>query len=146
VPGAAAFVRALRDLGFAVGVVSDGFEFCADRFVAELGLDFAEANVLEVCEGRVTGRICGSIIDRAGKAAALRRVAARFGVPMAQTVAVGDGANDIDMLEAAGLGIAFNGKAALRAAADGSVTQPHLDAVLFMLGISSTDVAAADRA
>jgi phosphoserine phosphatase len=88
------------------------------------------------------------VLDREGKADALREFAERFGVPMSQTVAVGDGANDIDMLELAGLGIAFNGKAALRAAADASVTQPFLDSVLFILGISGDEideVAALDR-
>jgi len=79
-------------------------------------------------------------VDRAGKASALERFAGEFGVPLSQAVAVGDGANDIDMLEAAGLGIAFNAKAALRAAADTSVNVPYLDSVLFVLGISREDI------
>jgi phosphoserine phosphatase len=88
----------------------------------------------------LTGRLIGPIVDRAGKAAALARFAEQFGVPLTQTVAVGDGANDIDMLEAAGLGVAFNAKSALRAAADASVNQPFLDTVLFILGISGNEV------
>jgi phosphoserine phosphatase len=139
-PGARTFVRTLRRVGYYVGVVSGGFTFVTDRFVAELGLDFAAANELEVVDGVVTGRIVGPIIDRAGKAAALEQFAERFGVPLSQTVAVGDGANDIDMLEVAGLGVAFNAKAALRAAADASVNLPYLDTVLFVLGISDEDV------
>jgi phosphoserine phosphatase len=83
---------------------------------------------------------------RCGKAAALRRVAERFGVPLAQTVAVGDGANDIDMLEVAGLGIAFNAKSALRAAADATLNVPFLDTVLFVLGIPREEIVAADEA
>jgi len=143
-PGARTLVRTLKRLGYAVGVVSGGFTALTDRFVAELGLDFAAANVLEVADGRLTGRVTGNVVDRAGKAAALRRFAEQFGVPLAQTVAIGDGANDIDMLRAAGLGIAFNAKAALRANAKVSVNQPFLDAVLYILGIPRSDIEAAD--
>lgn len=139
-PGARTFVRTLQRLGFHVGVVSGGFRVFTDRFVAELGLDFAAANDLEVVDGRLTGRLIDPIVDRAGKASALERFAGEFGVPLSQTVAVGDGANDIDMLEAAGLGIAFNAKAALRAAADTSVNVPYLDSVLFVLGISREEI------
>jgi len=143
-PGARTFVRTLKRLGYAVGVVSGGFTLFTDRFVSELGLDFAAANELEVIDGRLTGRVLGDIVDRAGKASALRRFAERFNVPLEQTVAIGDGANDIDMLKAAGLGIAFNGKAALRAAADTSLNLPYLDTVLFVLGISKEEIAEAN--
>lgn len=142
-PGARTFVRTLHRVGYHVGVVSGGFTFVTDRFVEELGLDFAAANRLEVVDGVLTGRLVGEIVDRPGKAAALRHFADSFGVPLEQTVAVGDGANDIDMLEAAGLGVAFNAKAALRAAADTAVNLPYLDTVLFMLGISGDEVAEA---
>jgi phosphoserine phosphatase len=142
-PGARTFVRTLRRLGFYVGVVSGGFSFVTERFRKELELDFAAANELEVVDGVVTGRLVGPILDRAGKASALREFAAQFGVPLAQTVAVGDGANDIDMIELAGLGVAFNAKSALRAAADTAVRLPYLDTVLFVLGISGEDVAEA---
>ena len=139
-PGARTFVRTLRRLGYHVGVVSGGFTFVTDRFVDELRLDFAAANKLEVVDGVVTGRLVGQLLDRAGKAQALRRFADQFDVPLAQTVAVGDGANDIDMLEAAGLGVAFNGNTVLRAAADTSVNVPYLDTILFVLGLSDEDV------
>jgi phosphoserine phosphatase len=139
-PGARTFVHTLRRLGFHVGVVSGGFTVFTDRFVAELDLDFAAANELEVADGRLTGRLVGEVVDRSGKAKALARFAEQFGVPLSQTVAVGDGANDIDMLDAAGLGIAFNAKAALRAAADTSVNVPYLDSVLFVLGISRDEI------
>jgi phosphoserine phosphatase len=139
-PGARTFVRTLRRLGFHVGVVSGGFTVFTDRFVAELGLEFAAANELEIVDGVVTGRVLGEIIDRPGKASALTRFAEQFGVPLTQTVAVGDGANDIDMLEVAGLGIAFNAKSALRAAADASLNLPYLDTVLFILGIPREEI------
>jgi phosphoserine phosphatase len=145
-PGARTLVRTLKRLGYAVGVVSGGFTALTDRFVAELQLDFAAANVLEVADGKLTGRVSGAVVDRAGKAAALRRFAADFGVPLAQTVAIGDGANDIDMLRTAGLGIAFNAKAALREKAEVAVNTPFLDAVLYVLGISRSEIEAADLA
>jgi phosphoserine phosphatase len=142
-PGARTFVRTLHRLGYHVGVVSGGFSFVTDRFEKELHLDFAAANELEVVDGVVTGRMLGPILDRAGKAEALTRFAEQFGVPLSQTVAVGDGANDIDMLEVAGLGVAFNAKSALRDAADTAVNLPYLDTVLFVLGISGDEVAEA---
>ncbi|MEP7020700.1 MAG: phosphoserine phosphatase SerB [Pseudonocardiales bacterium] len=143
-PGARTFVRTLRQLGCQVGVVSGGFTVFTDRFVAELGLDFAAANELEIVDGRVTGKVLGPIIDGPGKAAALLRFAKQSGVPLSQTVAVGDGANDIEMIEAAGLGIAFNAKSALRAAADTSLNLPFLDTVLFVLGIPREEIEEAD--
>jgi phosphoserine phosphatase len=145
-PGARTLVRTLKRLGFIVGLVSGGFTALTERFVHELDLDFAAANELEITDGRLTGRVVGPIVDRAGKATALRRYAAEFGVPLAQTVAIGDGANDIDMLRTAGLGIAFNAKAALRQSAEVSVNQPFLDAVLYILGISRSEIEAADLA
>ena len=109
---------------------------------AELGIDYVAANELEIAAGKLTGRLCGPVIDRAGKADALRRFAAEAGVPLSQTVAVGDGANDLDMIAAAGLGVAFNAKPVVRDAADTSLSVPYLDAILYLLGISSDDVAA----
>jgi len=143
-PGARTLVRTLKRLGYVVGIVSGGFTQMTDRFVSELGLDFSAANVLEVVDGRLTGRVVGEIVDRAGKARALTDFAAQFGVPLAQTVAIGDGANDIDMLRTAGLGVAFNAKAALRENAEVSVSHPFLDAVLYVLGISRSEIEAAD--
>ncbi len=102
------------------------------------------ANTLEIVDGKLTGRVVGEIIDRPGKATALRTFANEVGVPMEQTVAVGDGANDIDMLGAAGLGIAFNAKPALREVADTALSYPFLDAVLFILGVTRDEIEAAD--
>jgi phosphoserine phosphatase len=145
-PGARTTVRTLKRLGFRCGVVSGGFTRIIDRLVDDLGLDFAAANELEVKDGKLTGRVLGEVIDRAGKATALRRFANDYGIPLAQCVAVGDGANDIDMLAAAGMGVAFNAKPALREVADTALSHPYLDAVLFMLGITRAEVEAADAA
>jgi phosphoserine phosphatase len=143
-PGARTLIRTLRRLGYKCGIVSGGFTQFTDVLAADLDLDFAAANTLEIVGGQLTGQVTGPIIDRAGKATALRDFAARSGVPLDQTVAVGDGANDLDMIAAAGLGIAFNAKPAVRDAADASLSVPHLDAILHLLGISRDDVEAAD--
>jgi phosphoserine phosphatase len=143
-PGARTTIRTLRRLGYHVGVVSGGFRQVIQPLADDLMLDFVAANVLEVVDGKLTGRVVGDIIDRAGKAKALRDFASQAGVPMAQTVAVGDGANDIDMLSAAGLGIAFNAKPALREVADASLSHPYLDTVLFLLGVTRGEIEAAD--
>jgi phosphoserine phosphatase len=131
-------------LGFHCGVVSGGFRRIIEPLAKELALDYVAANELEIVDGTLTGRVLGPIIDRAGKAAALREFAEQAGVPMAQTVAVGDGANDIDMLAAAGLGVAFNAKPALREVADASLSHPYLDTVLFLLGVTRGEIEAAD--
>ncbi|EID55434.1 phosphoserine phosphatase SerB [Saccharomonospora xinjiangensis] len=145
-PGARTTVRTLKRLGFRCGVVSGGFSRIIDGLVTDLGLDFAVANELEIVDGRITGKVVGDIVDRAAKAEALKRYAAGYGIPLGQCVAVGDGANDIDMLTTAGMGIAFNAKPALREVADAAVSHPYLDAVLFMLGVTRAEVEAADVA
>jgi phosphoserine phosphatase len=145
-PGARTTVRTLKRLGFRCGIVSGGFSPIIARLVDELGFDFSAANDLEVVDGVLTGRVIGPIVDRLGKAEALRRFAESVGVPLAQCVAVGDGANDIDMISTAGLGIAFNAKPALREVADTALSHPYLDAVLFVLGVSRAEVEAADAA
>jgi phosphoserine phosphatase len=143
-PGARTLIRTLKRLGYRCGIVTGGFTQFTDWLMVELGLDFAEANTLDIADGKLTGRVIGPVVDRAGKERALRRFAAEAGVPLSQTVAVGDGANDLDMISAAGLGIAFNAKPAVRDAADTSLSVPHLDAILYLLGISRDDVEAAD--
>jgi phosphoserine phosphatase len=142
--GARTTLRTLRRLGFHCGVVSGGFRQVIDPLAHELKLDFVAANELEIVDGKLTGRVVGQIVDRPGKAKALRDFANQVGVPMEQTVAVGDGANDIDMLAAAGLGIAFNAKPALREVADASLSHPYLDTVLFLLGVTRGEIEAAD--
>lgn len=144
--GARTTLRTLRRLGFHCGVVSGGFRQVIDPLAHELMLDYVAANELEIVDGILTGRVIGQIVDRPGKAKALRDFAQQAGVPMEQTVAVGDGANDIDMLAAAGLGIAFNAKPALREVADASLSHPYLDTVLFLLGVTRAEIEAADAA
>ncbi len=143
-PGARTTIRTLRRLGYHCGVVSGGFRQVIEGLAHELELDFVKANTLEIVDGKLTGRVIGEIVDRAAKATALREFAAQCGVPLEQTVAVGDGANDIDMLTAAGLGVAFNAKPALREIADTAISTPYLDAVLFMLGVTRSEIEAAD--
>jgi phosphoserine phosphatase len=143
-PGARTLIRTLKRLGYRCGAVSGGFTQFTDWLTSELGLDYAAANTLEISGGRLTGRVIGEIIDRPGKERALRQFAAAAGVPLSQSVAVGDGANDLDMIAAAGLGVAFNAKPLVRSAADTSVSVPNLDAILYLLGISRHDIEAAD--
>ena len=145
-PGARTTVRTLKRLGYRFAIVSGGFSQITDRLAADLGIDFAAANELEIVDGKLTGRLVGEIVDRAGKARALRRFAAEAGVTEAATIAIGDGANDLDMLNAAGLGIAFNAKPLVQQAAHTAVNVPYLDAVMYLLGISREEIEAADAA
>ena len=144
-PGARTLVRTLRRLGYELAVVSGGFTQVIGELVQDLGVDHLAANELVLDGGILTGELRGPIVDRAGKAEALLRFAAAAGVPVARTIAVGDGANDIDMLAAAGLGIAFNAKPVVQRAADTALSVPYLDAILFLLGISRREVEEADR-
>ncbi len=143
-PGARTLCRTLNQLGFHVALVSGGFHEVVDPIAEDLGVASVRANRLEVIDGRLTGRTLGPIVDRAGKAAALEEFARAFHVPLSRTVAIGDGANDLDMLARAGLGIAFNAKPIVRDQADTAVTVPYLDSVLFLLGIPREEVEAAD--
>jgi phosphoserine phosphatase len=144
-PGARTLVRTLKRLGYELAVVSGGFTALIESLVRELGIDHLAANELVLDGGVVTGELRGPVVDRAGKAEALVRFARAAGVPVSRTIAVGDGANDIDMLASAGLGIAFNAKPVVRAAADTALSVPYLDAILFLLGISRREVEEADR-
>lgn len=143
-PGARTLCRTLRNLGYRVALVSGGFTEVIAPLAEDLGVDKVRGNTLEIADGKLTGRVTGAIVDRAGKRAALEEFAREYAIPMSRTIAIGDGANDVDMLEAAGLGIAFNGKAAARDAADSSVSVPYLDSVLYLMGISREEVEDAD--
>ena len=145
-PGARTLIRTLRRLGYRCGIVSGGFVQVIEPLATELGIDYVAANTLEIRGGALTGRLAGPVIGRAGKADALRRFAAQAGVPVSQAIAVGDGANDLDMIAAAGLGVAFNAKQVVKDAADAAVSVPYLDSILYLLGISREDVEAADAA
>src|SRR5579863_2688618 len=139
-PGARTLLRTLQRLGYVPAVVSGGFVEVLAPLMAELKVDYLAANRLEIVDEKLTGRLVGDIVDRAGKANALRRFAEEVGVPLEQTVAVGDGANDIDMLSTAGLGISFNAKPVVQEHADTRLTVPYLDAVLYFLGISREEI------
>jgi len=143
-PGVRTLVRTLSRLGYRFAIVSGGFSQITDRLAADLGIHYSRANELEVADGRLTGGIVGSVVDRAGKAAAVRDFAQDIGVPLAAVVAIGDGANDLDMLNVAGLGIAYNAKPVLREAADTTVNVPYLDAIMYLLGITREEIEAAD--
>jgi phosphoserine phosphatase len=145
-PGARTLLRTLKRLGYQVALVSGGFTQLVEPIAAELNVDYVAANVLEIVDGKLTGEVVGEVVDRAAKADALNRFAAQAGVQRAQTVAIGDGANDLDMLAVAGLGVAFNAKPVVQAAADTAVNVPHLDAILYLLGITREEIEAADDA
>ena len=144
-PGARTLVRTLRRLGYRFALVSGGFSQITNRLAKDLKIEYSRANELEIVDGRLTGRIVGPVIDRAAKAQALRDFASEMGVQEAAVIAIGDGANDLDMLSAAGLGIAFNAKPVVRDAADTAVNVPYLDSIIYLLGISREEVEAADR-
>ncbi len=139
-PGARTFIRTLHRLGFKTAVVSGGFTIFTNFVAAQLGLDHAHSNTLEVVDGKLTGRLQGPVVDGARKAELLREIADAEDIPYEQVVAVGDGANDLEMLDAAGLGIAFNAKQIVQDAADTSLNVPYLDAILFFLGIRRSEV------
>ena len=143
-PGVRTMVRTLRRLGYRFAIVSGGFSQITDRLAEDLGIHYSRANELEIVDGRLTGRIIGDVVDRAGKATALRQFAADVGVPLSAVVAIGDGANDLDMLNAAGLGIAYNAKPVVQDAADTSVNVPYLDTIMYLLGITREEIVAAD--
>ena len=145
-PGARTLCRTLKRLGYSLAVVSGGFSQVVDPLAHELGIDHSRANVLEIIDGRLTGKVIGDIVDRDGKARALREFADLDGIPLSRTIAIGDGANDLDMLAAAGLGVAFNAKQVVREAAHTAVNVPFLDAVLYLLGITREQVEEADAA
>lgn len=145
-PGARTMIRTLKRLGYRFALVSGGFTRIIERIAAELDIDYFAANELEVVDGKLTGRILGDIVDRAGKAEALRHFAEQARISVKNTVAIGDGANDLDMLAAAGLGIAFNAKPLVRDQARTSVNVPYLDAIVYLLGITREEVEAADAA
>ena len=139
-PGARTLVRTLNKLGHHIALVSGGFEPVIAPLVSELGIDHMRANNLEIVDGKLTGALVGPIVDRAGKANALKEFATAHNIELEQTIAIGDGANDLDMITIAGMGIAFNAKPAVKAVADSSLSAPYLDSVLYLMGITREEV------
>jgi phosphoserine phosphatase len=138
--GADDLVTTLKQLGYKLGLVSGGFHYFADHLKEKLGLDFAYANELEIKNGALTGRVLGDIIDNTYKAKIVNMVSSEQGVLLDQTVAIGDGANDILMLGQAGLGIAYNAKWKVERVANMSVGRARLRNILYILGITEEEM------
>lgn len=133
--GAERLCAVLKRLGYRLAILSGGFTFFGRHLQRRLGIDHVHANELEIVDGRLTGRHLGGIVDAAAKARLLREIAAAEGISQRQVIAVGDGANDLQMLSAAGLGIAFHAKPVVRASAGHAISTLGLDALLYMLGL-----------
>lgn len=144
-PGANQTVEILKELGYRIAAISGGFDLLVEPLKQRLHLDHAYANCLEVESGRLTGRLIGDLVDAAGKATLLRSIAESERIPLEQVVGVGDGANDIPMLQAAGLGIAFGRRDKIRRAAHGAIRRPDLSGILYLLGVTGRDLAALRR-
>jgi phosphoserine phosphatase len=140
-PGVRRLVRVLKQLGYKLALLSGGFQLFVDHICEEFHLDYGFANSLEWQDGRLTGELLGEIVDGQRKAQLLQEIAAREGIVPEQVVAIGDGANDVQMLAIAGLGIAFNAKPVLQERASGQLNQPNLDALLYFLGLSGQELA-----
>jgi len=138
--GAENLIRVLKRLGYRTAVISGGFSIAAEALKARLGIDYAFSNTLEIQNGKLTGRVLGPIVNAQRKAELMETLAQAEGVLLDQVIAVGDGANDLLMLQRAGLGIAFRAKQKLREAADTSLSASGLDAILYLLGISAREV------
>ena len=136
--GAKELIETLHKQGHKVGVVSGGFLDVIEPILKDLKIDFYRANKLEIMNGKVTGKTEGAIIDRVAKFSSLQEFAKIEGVELSQTVAIGDGANDLDMIEAAGLGIAFNAKPKVAAAAATTISTSDLSTVLLLMGIQTS--------
>lgn len=139
-PGAERLVGVLKRLGFKTAVISGGFDVAANRVKQRLGLDHAHSNRLEIVDGKLTGRVVPPLVTPQRKVDLLEGIALLEGIPLEQTLAIGDGANDLLMIERAGLGIAFHGKTSLRKAADTTVSRGGLDRVLYLLGVRASEV------
>ncbi|MCG6966562.1 MAG: phosphoserine phosphatase SerB [Chromatiaceae bacterium] len=138
--GAERLIANLKRLGYKVGILSGGFTYFADHLKQRFGLDCVSANQLDIIDGRLTGRVRGEIVNGEKKAELLRGMAAQLGIDMRQTIAVGDGANDLPMLAIAGLGVAFHAKPLVRESARHSISTLGLDSILYLLGVRDREV------
>ena len=138
--GADRLIRALQHFGYKTAVISGGFQYVGEHLQSRLGIDYVYANALVVENGMMTGEVQGEIVDAARKAELLRETAAREGIALQQTIAIGDGANDLPMLSTAGLGVAFHAKPVVRETARHAISNFGLDAVLYLIGFSDRDI------
>jgi len=139
-PGAERLVKTLKNLGYRTAILSGGFTYFGERLKQRLGIDFVFANELEIKDGLLTGRVLGEVVDGQRKANLLRDLARQEGIRLEQTIAVGDGANDLPMLDAAGLGIAFHAKPKVKASAGQVISNLGLDGILYLVGMSDREV------
>jgi phosphoserine phosphatase len=133
--GAERLIRTLKSLGYTIAILSGGFNYFGCRLQEMLGIDYVYANELEIEDGVLTGGLVGEIVDGAGKARLLKEIAAKENISLSQVIAVGDGANDLPMLDVAGLGIAFHAKPVVRQGAGQAISNVGLDGVLYFLGL-----------
>jgi len=138
--GAEQLIRTLKKLGYKTAILSGGFTFFAEHLKERFGIDYVFANALEMENGVVTGEVSGRIIDGSAKAELLQTIAEREGISLGQVIAVGDGANDLPMLNLAGMGIAFRAKPLVRESADHSLTHLGLDSLLYLIGVRDRDL------
>ena len=138
--GARRLIKALKHFGYTIAVFSGGFQYVGEYLQRQLGIDYVYANQLEVIDGVMSGKVLGDIVDAQGKADLLREIAGKEGISLAQTIAVGDGANDLPMLQQSGLGVAYHAKTVVRESAKHSISNFGLDAILYLIGFSDLDV------
>ncbi|MGI9344820.1 MAG: phosphoserine phosphatase SerB [Gammaproteobacteria bacterium] len=139
-PGAKKLIGTFNRLGYKVAIISGGFDYFAQRLGSELGVDYVYANLLEIKNGVLTGEVAEPIIDRQRKKKLLREISQKEGLIMDQVIAIGDGANDLEMLASAGLGIAFHAKPIVAARSRHAISHGGLDLILYLLGISEQEL------
>ena len=138
--GAHRLLRSLQHFGFKTAIISGGFQYVGERLRSELGIDYVYANTLATDAGVMTGEVMGEIVDAQRKAQLLADIAAREGISAQQTIAIGDGANDLPMLNAAGLGVAYHAKPVVKETASHAISEFGLDSVLYLMGFSDRDI------
>ena len=138
--GAHRLIRALKHFGYKTAILSGGFQYVGEHLKQELGIDYVFANELEIVDGVMTGEVTGGIVDAAKKAALLEEIAEREGIALEQTIAIGDGANDLPMLSRAGLGVAYHAKPLVKESASHAISNFGLDSVLYLMGFSDRDI------